>query len=154
MRLGLSAMTPVFFLGFAALISCSDTQHDSVGSTAVALGSTIELLPLGDTYLKDGNPNQNQGDDTILRVRKTGTNRALVQFDQAALQAAVVPQNLIRRAIIAAVSAKATKRTELEPSPALPTAQHPRARHGICLCPAQCAHLMLMPDAAWDQDAR
>ena len=66
----------------------------------------------------------------------------------------VVPQNIIRRGIIGAVSAKATKRTEPEPSPALPTAQHPRARHGICLCPAQCAHLTLMPDAAWDQDAR
>ena len=69
------------------------------------------------------------------------------------LHADVVPQNIIRRGIIGAVSAKATKRTEPEPSPALPTAQHPRARHGICLCAAQCADLKLMPEVRCGTEA-
>ena len=65
----------------------------------------------------------------------------------------VVPQNIIRRGTIGAVSAKATKRTEPEPSPALPTAQYPRARHGICLCAAQCAQLKLMPEVRCGTEA-
>ena len=57
----------------------------------------------------------------------------------------VVPQNIIRRGMIGAASAKATKPTEPE-SAAPPKAQHPPVRHGICRAPAQCAHLKLMPN--------
>ena len=42
--------------------------------------------------------------------------------------------------------ARLTKRTELESSRASVTARNARAKHGICLCAAQCAQLRLMPE--------
>lgn len=53
----------------------------------------------------------------------------------------VVPQNVIRREILAAMSAKATKRGEFEFSRALPKARNARARQGIGLRRGQCVHL-------------
>jgi RHS repeat-associated protein len=41
----------------------------------------LTLPAVGDTYLRDGAPNQNEGDDTLLRIRSSGKNRALVRFD-------------------------------------------------------------------------
>jgi RHS repeat-associated protein len=49
----------------------------------------VELTPVGDTYLKSGSPNQNQGGEAILRVRQSGKNRVLLKFDEAAIEAAV-----------------------------------------------------------------
>ncbi len=69
-------------------------QPQSAGAAAAALSGTIELVPIGDSYLRDGSPNKNQGSETILRVRKTGKNRALLQFDQAELDAALAGQNV------------------------------------------------------------
>jgi hypothetical protein len=42
-----------------------------------------------DTYLRQGDPNQNFGTEPILRVRPTGKNRALLQVDPAVLAAVV-----------------------------------------------------------------
>jgi Glucodextranase, domain B len=50
---------------------------------------TVALPPAGDTYLRSGSPNHNQGDEESLRVQSSGNNRALVQFDPAAILAAV-----------------------------------------------------------------
>jgi len=47
------------------------------------------LDPAGDTYIRSGNPNQNQGTESILRVRPDGDNRTLIRFDQAAVAAVV-----------------------------------------------------------------
>jgi hypothetical protein len=47
------------------------------------------LMVAADTYLRAGNPNQNQGSELVLRVRPDGNNRSLFRFDQAALTAAV-----------------------------------------------------------------
>lgn len=47
------------------------------------------LALTGDTYLRSGEPNQNFGAESILRVRPTGKNRALFQVDRAVLAAAV-----------------------------------------------------------------
>ena len=44
---------------------------------------TVHFGAVADTYLRDGSPNQNQGDETALRVRSSGHNRALVRFDAA-----------------------------------------------------------------------
>jgi len=60
--------------------------------------------------------------------------------------AVVVPQNVIRRDITAGMIAKATRRTEREPSRALVMAPNEQAKHGICLSSAQCAHLTLTTD--------
>jgi hypothetical protein len=48
--------------------------------------------------------------------------------------------------------AKETKRTELGPLLAWPTARHARVERGTCLSPAQCAQLTLTPDVVWDRD--
>jgi hypothetical protein len=52
---------------------------------------TFTLTPSADTYLRDGFPNQNQGAEGMLRVRALGDNRALVQFGQEAIAAALPP---------------------------------------------------------------
>ena len=49
----------------------------------------------GDTYLKSGSPNQNQDTELFLRVRSSGTNRALLQVGAAAIQAAVGDGSLV-----------------------------------------------------------
>jgi hypothetical protein len=88
-RLGLAALAPWVFFGLGLLWSCSDTATDRVGPSEATLLSSVELTPGGDTYLKNGSPNKNQGDEAILRVRQSGKNRILLQFDQAAIEAAV-----------------------------------------------------------------
>lgn len=47
------------------------------------------VSPAADTYVRNGADNTNEGASTFMRVRSSGQNRALVRFDQAAIQAAV-----------------------------------------------------------------
>jgi hypothetical protein len=57
-------------------------------SFQLLLGSGPHLVTLqavGDTYLRKGGPNQNQGAEPIVRVQQSGNNRALVQFDPQSL---------------------------------------------------------------------
>ncbi len=55
-----------------------------------SVGAQTTALPaVGDTYLRSGSPNQNQGSQSLLTVQSSGQNRSLVQFDQAAIAAAV-----------------------------------------------------------------
>ncbi|MFZ1866430.1 MAG: hypothetical protein WAU39_19580 [Polyangiales bacterium] len=49
--------------------------------------------------------------------------------------------------------AEATKRTELGSSRASVTARNAQAKHGICLCAAQCAQLKLMPEVRCGTEA-
>jgi RHS repeat-associated protein len=42
-----------------------------------------------DTYLRSGSANQAQGSESLLRIRASGHNRALVRFDSAAIAAAL-----------------------------------------------------------------
>lgn len=56
--------------------------------TVASVQETV-LLPLADTYLRQGAPNQNQGADPVLRLQASGNNRALLRFDAAAIAAAV-----------------------------------------------------------------
>jgi hypothetical protein len=58
----------------------------------------------------------------------------------------VVRQNIVRRKILAAMPARMTKRTELGPPRALPTARHLRVKRGIRFGPAQRAQLTLAAD--------
>ena len=44
--------------------------------------SQSTFLPIADTYVRQGMPNKNQGEETFLRVRAAGDNRALIKFDQ------------------------------------------------------------------------
>jgi hypothetical protein len=51
-------------------------------------GRGTTLTATGDTYLKGGSPNQNQGNETLLRLQSSGPNRSLVRFGQAEIEAA------------------------------------------------------------------
>ncbi|HEX4966359.1 MAG TPA: DNRLRE domain-containing protein [Thermoanaerobaculia bacterium] len=45
----------------------------------------VTLQTVGDTYVRKGDANKNFGSEPILRVRESGQNRALVQFDGVSL---------------------------------------------------------------------
>ncbi|OGO50865.1 MAG: hypothetical protein A2148_07885 [Chloroflexi bacterium RBG_16_68_14] len=53
----------------------------TVADNTFATGTWTTLYASGDTYLTGGQPNQNQGTDTFLRVQQSGSNRSLVIFD-------------------------------------------------------------------------
>ena len=56
----------------------------------VSRAQTAVLGPVADTYLRGGgSANSNQGSATFLRIQRTGTNRALLRFDQTAIAAAL-----------------------------------------------------------------
>ena len=61
------------------------------GWTRMALtqSATVTLISAGDTTLKQGTPNTNQGAETLLRIQQGGTQRVLVRFDQQALEQAI-----------------------------------------------------------------
>jgi hypothetical protein len=63
------------------------------------------------------------------------------------LKKAVVPQNVVRGELLAAMLAKATKRTELGPLRALPTAPRAQFEGGNRSSSAPCAQLT--PDVVW-----
>ena len=58
-----------------------------VALSAPSYATTTTLSTNGDTYLRGSN--QNDGTKTFLRLRSSGDNRALVQFDQAQILAAM-----------------------------------------------------------------
>ncbi len=51
--------------------------------------ASTSVPAVADTTLRQGQPNQPQGAESVLRVRQSGRNRALVRFDGAALAAAL-----------------------------------------------------------------
>lgn len=53
------------------------------------------LVARADTYLKQGQSNQNQGSAAFLRIQQSGNNRALVRFDQAEIAAQVEGGSLV-----------------------------------------------------------
>ena len=75
------------------------TVRDLAGNEAIAslefellLGPgplMATLTAIADSYLRQGQPNQNQGGESLLRVRQSGNNRALVRFDASELAAIV-----------------------------------------------------------------
>lgn len=66
-----------------------DTGRRVAEFQTVASVQETALLPLADTYLRQGAPNRSQGADPILRLQASGNNRALVRFDRVAIAAAV-----------------------------------------------------------------
>ncbi len=51
--------------------------------------ATATLPVIGETYLKSGSPNTNQGGDTVVRLQSSGKNRALLFFNADAIRQAV-----------------------------------------------------------------
>lgn len=68
-----STLSPILLFFLAFLLFASQLEAQS---------SPVTLTTSGDTFLRQGLPNQNQGTEKILQVRALGNNRALVQFDQ------------------------------------------------------------------------
>lgn len=78
--------------GAPAILSDQATNPGNTFTT----GTWTTLYAIGDTYLKSGNPNQNQGTELFLRVRLNGTNRALIQFDSQEMSDAAAGKTLSR----------------------------------------------------------
>lgn len=57
--------------------------------------TTSSVFPIGDTYLKGGTPNRNQGTETILRVQDSGNNRILIAFSTSDIAALVGDGSLV-----------------------------------------------------------
>jgi uncharacterized Zn-binding protein involved in type VI secretion len=55
----------------------------------------VTFQAIGDTYLRKGAPNQNQGTEPILRIQKSGVNRTLVQFDPQSLSTTLAGATLV-----------------------------------------------------------
>ncbi|MFY9822420.1 MAG: DNRLRE domain-containing protein, partial [Thermoanaerobaculia bacterium] len=105
---GTAACTP------PALADGPHTIHASIGDhagnvTAADAGFTLLVRPgthtatlpaTGDSYLLAGSPNQPAGTAGILEVKKTGTHRALVQFDAAALSSTLAGSSALRSATL------------------------------------------------------
>ncbi|MGH2611094.1 MAG: DNRLRE domain-containing protein, partial [Tepidiformaceae bacterium] len=62
---------------------------------AVQQSRDATLAPLADTYLRQGNPNQNQGTELILRLQASGKNRALLRWDPQAIAGALGGDSLV-----------------------------------------------------------
>ena len=60
---------------------------------------TVTLEAIGDTYLRSGSPNQNQGSEAVLKIRASGNNRSLVIFDQSEIESAVGTNILVSAAL-------------------------------------------------------
>lgn len=74
-------------------------------SSAQSAAETTTLGVSGDTYLRSGVPNTNEGGSSFLRVRASGDNRALVRFDQAALVATVGSGTLVSASLELSITA-------------------------------------------------
>lgn len=72
----------------SGLVEYSSREGTFVPELILELNGTPAPPPVinPDTYLKKGTPNKNQGSETILRVRQSGPNRALVRFDQTDIE--------------------------------------------------------------------
>jgi hypothetical protein len=73
------------------LASCAAEPEPATraAGTAAALQVSRTVDAIGDTYVRCGSPNQNQGSEPIIRLQSSGKNRALLFFDPAAIHAAV-----------------------------------------------------------------
>ncbi len=55
----------------------------------------ISFSPIEDTYTDANAPDTNHGSDQILRLRSRGKNRALVKFDEAAIESAISSNTIV-----------------------------------------------------------
>jgi len=65
------------------------------------------LAPTADTYIRQGNPNQNQGTEPILRLTASGKNRALLRWDPQAIAGAIGGDSLVAARLELTIAANA-----------------------------------------------
>lgn len=81
---GLISGTPtqVGQFNFVVRVSDSQNQTDTKSLGMFIHGDVItDIHPIADTFLKKGNPNMNQGADTVLDIQQSGKKRVLIKFD-------------------------------------------------------------------------
>src|SRR6266545_7279254 len=86
----------------ARLRDHSGNQSQASLSFQLLLGSGPHLMTfqaVGDTYLRKGSSNQNQGTESILRVQESGNNRALIQVDPQSLATTLAGATLVSAAL-------------------------------------------------------
>jgi hypothetical protein len=76
-----------------------------LGTARAALISNTTLTVVGDTFIRQGIPNQNEGDEDILSVQIGSVHRSLLFFDTPALLAAVGTGTLVSARIDLFISA-------------------------------------------------
>ena len=86
-------LLPAICASVFGAVGCQQDQptavHSAHARADVAPARDTTLAPSGDTYIRQGSPNQNQGAELILRLQSSGENRALLRWDQQALVQAV-----------------------------------------------------------------
>ena len=66
------------------MLTVSDGYVQSQDTVAIVVWDSVHSVGVAaDTYVRQGQPNQNQGAEAFLQVRSSGHNRALVSFDQS-----------------------------------------------------------------------
>lgn len=108
LRIGLRAsLLTCAVLGVACgrdeVTSPVSTQYRRSPSLTV-VPSTSVVIASGDTYLKGGTPNKNQGTELILRVQDSGNNRVLVAFSTSDISAAVGAGSIVSARIQLTIS--------------------------------------------------
>ncbi len=84
-------------LACAAAVACWDDQQAPLGPPRLdaSVQRDTGLLAAADTWIEQDVPNVNHGTSTILRIRLTGKNRALLRWDQQVLQQVVGTDSLV-----------------------------------------------------------
>lgn len=72
-------------------ISITDDQGNvGTGTANVTVQSqNAIIMPISDSYIKQGSQNENEGASSFIRLQSTGHNRGMVKFDEGQIQAAV-----------------------------------------------------------------
>jgi probable HAF family extracellular repeat protein len=70
-------------------VTVTNDQGQVADDEAIVAAAAASIPAAADTYLRSGAPDTNEGAAPFLQVRASGDNRALVRFDQAALQSLV-----------------------------------------------------------------
>ena len=79
-------------LSFFSLRCCSIALGTSLLvalSSPLASAAVSPIATVGDSYIKSGVSNKNQGTETILSIQDSGNSRALIKFDQAQIAATI-----------------------------------------------------------------
>ncbi len=84
--------TTVYYAPFLGVIP---SPTPTLTPTPTSAPVTTSLNINKDTYVKSGNPNQNEGASTVLRVRANGNNRGILQVSESAIESAIGTGTLI-----------------------------------------------------------
>ncbi|NJL29624.1 MAG: DNRLRE domain-containing protein [Thermoanaerobaculia bacterium] len=85
-------------LGLVALltwIAVPGSGPAAEGQISAKVARTVVLVATADAYLRDGSANQSQGQESLLRIRSSGHNRALVDVSRADLTEVLAGSTLV-----------------------------------------------------------